>query len=301
MSACTATLLANLGAPADKINRLLFNTQLKTFAFAFQQRGGPSQICMTALPMLTVRLGGSFSIVVRASALSGTALESRIAQNEGKAEVQLTDDDCGSIDELRDFLALCEHRWGVSRAPLASADFLRKAQRTMGMLRRQEANAVLDAVRETVAKDPVDSIAALGLASTVRIAPPIAETRGSDGTTTGRWFTDATAVRSGANRKAPQTVRRVLHLRQPTSREAQMAGALALLRAWASEDEATIGSHGPTSGLVAPSTVELDEYERLLAHLSRAQPHAGCPLRGARGARGGRLPDGQVDRVAAQV
>lgn len=224
---------------------------------------------MSTQPVVTLRLGAAGAgarLVTLRAALAGTTLEVRtVTEDDGKAVIKLDEADCGSVAELRAFISVCEHRWGVSRAPLARSKLLRRGQAAMRMLVRFQAAAVLEALHEAVSKDAPDSIACLGLASTVRFEPPVEETRGSDGTPTGRWFTDASGVRTIGGHKSPPTLRRVVHPRQPTSRDAQQAGALALLRAWVAEDEAAT-PRGPAAGLLPPSstTAELAEYERLL-------------------------------------
>ena len=227
------------------------------------------------------------SLIIRQDVLAGTSLAARLKKaprdEAGFVGPVLTLDDtaCDSLEQLKAFISVCEHRWGVLRAPLATLEVVALGVQAMPLLRAFEATAVLQAVREAVQKAPADVLAHLrecasrtvlkgGIAggvtskqSVASYSEPFAETRGSgdDAKPTGRWFGDVRATRQG---HSEPTVRRCVHESMPTPQQSRDACALALLRAWVAEDEAA-GS-GSVLGLVDSSTCtsEVLEYERLL-------------------------------------
>ena len=103
---------------------------------------------MPALPTVVIRHRGA-SLTVRQSALAGSMLEEQLAPPQSARRViELSDESCGSVSELKAFLTVAEHRWGVLRTPLTRPELLRVGQCAVPLMLSFKATATLQGLRE---------------------------------------------------------------------------------------------------------------------------------------------------------
>ena len=205
----------------------------------------------------------------------------------GEAHVTVAIADC-SLKSILAYIACAEH-CAATRHHLPCFRTLRrealvsKAMLAMPLIHRYAASGILAAVQLAARQDPITVLALLERRLYFRLAPvyeTLAITMANGAT---RWVTDVRAIVSirDARSDTPMSsfgrrfVRRVVHERHPTERQAKTKAAMALLQAMAKEDETAVCREGAsagdeaelmcsTAGLVAPLAEEAEEYDRLL-------------------------------------